>query len=73
MNTKMLERLHCTMYSYMSDTVYENLGGDIEEEGGGGGVLSLSPSLPPSLPSSTFASGKTLVSFKLCNSFCDEQ
>ena len=57
MNTKMLEQLHCMMYSYMSDTVYENLGGDIDEEGGGrgGGVLSLSLSLSfllPSLPSS---------------------
>jgi hypothetical protein len=28
--------------------------------------------VPPSLPP-TFASGKTLVIFKLCNSFCDEQ
>jgi len=35
--------------------------------------LYLSPfSFPPSLPPA-FTSGKTLVIFKLCNSFCDEQ
>lgn len=75
MNTKMLEQLHCMMYSNTSDTVYENLGGDEEEGGGRGEVLSLylsPPSIPPSLPP-TFASGKTLVSFKVCNSFCDEK
>jgi len=46
----MLEQLHCVMYSYTSDTVYENLVGDIEEEGGsgGGGVLSLPPTYLPS-------------------------
>ena len=56
MNTKMLEQLHCMMYSYTSDMGYENLGGDVEEEGEGRGeVLSLSlspPSFPPSFPPS---------------------
>jgi len=47
----MLEQLHCMMYSYTSNTVYENVGGDEEEGGGRGGVSSLSLSLlPPFLP-----------------------
>jgi len=46
----MLEQLHCMMYSYTSDMVFENLGRDEEEGGGRGDMLSLSvsPSFPPS-------------------------